>query len=92
MKLICEKLAASVLCMLGMATFTTNKSKMVMKPPDNSTARPSGPRVGVSGVARAWEEGRAFEVMSALSDWDRRYSGRAHSLIQFSCLCYYYGQ
>ena len=61
MKLICAKLASSVRCMLGMAMFTTNRSKMVMKPPDSSTARPRRP-----GRA-AWrqESGKGEVVMEA---------------------------
>lgn len=62
MKLICAKLASSVRCMLGMAMFTTNRSKMVMKPPDSSTARPRRP----GRAARAGQgEGRAEVVMEA---------------------------
>ncbi len=89
MKLICAKLADSVVCMLGIATLTTNRSKIVMKPPESSTARPRGPgvagRAGVSGQG----EGRVTQDMSRPREWDRRYSVACSSLIQFSCLCYY---
>ena len=60
MKLICAKLASSVRCMLGMAMFTTNRSKMVMKPPDSSTARPRRP-----GRAAGRGRERAEVVMEA---------------------------
>ncbi|MNV44813.1 hypothetical protein D3C71_1365830 [compost metagenome] len=70
MKLICAKLADSVACMLGMATFTTNRSKMVMKPPDSSTARPRRPMAGLPGSAPGAGlrgEGSAEVVMNAPS-------------------------
>ena len=55
MKLICAKLADSVACMLGMATFTTKRSKIVMNPPESSTARPRLPRRGESASVSAGE-------------------------------------
>src|SRR5690554_3771465 len=61
MKLICEKLASSPACMLGMATLTTNRSKIVTKPASSSTERLSQGARWDGGVGRP--EGKKFELI-----------------------------
>ncbi|MCY1523925.1 hypothetical protein D9M68_588390 [compost metagenome] len=64
MKPTCAKLAARVACMLGMATLTTNRSKIVMKPPESRTARPRRPMAAGAAVAAGGRES-VVEVMES---------------------------
>src|SRR5690606_4669004 len=59
---ICDKLAPSPACMLGMATLTTNKSKIVTNPPSSNTDSPSQEDRGEAWAGKS-ESGNLVHIL-----------------------------